>query len=144
MILDFLTAAIKPITELIDNLTTTDEERGKLANEVTKLQNDFAGKLIEQESKLMELQSTIITAEAKGEGWLQRNWRPIIMLWFAVLLGMFWFGVTPPNLSQETINHLFNLLELGLGGYIVGRSVEKTVKTAATALPSVLEKMKGK
>ena len=25
----------------------------------------------------------IILAEAKGESWLQRNWRPVLMLWFA-------------------------------------------------------------
>lgn len=78
----------------------------------------------------IETRGQVVTAEAQGESWLQRNWRPLTMIWFGVLIGGHWFGYTPENLSQDEILSLFDLMELGLGGYVIGRSVEKVVKTA--------------
>lgn len=46
-ILSFLSGAIKPITELVDNLHTSDEEKGKLVNELTVLENQMSSKLLE-------------------------------------------------------------------------------------------------
>ena len=132
----FLTSLISPVTNLIDELHTSDEERLKIKAEMFKLQTEITGKVIEYETKLLDAQSKIILSEAGGESWLQRNWRPMMMIWFAILLGMFWFGITPPNINQPIIDHLFNLLELGIGGYIIGRSAEKII-------PQVVETLKG-
>lgn len=132
----FLTNLISPVTNLIDQLHTSEEEKLKIQSEMFKLQTEITGKVMEYETKLLEAQSNIIMAEAKGDGWLQKNWRPLMMIWFAVLLGMFWFGLTPPNITQETIDSLFTLLQLGIGGYIVGRSAEKII-------PQVVQTMQG-
>lgn len=70
----------------------------------------------------------IIVAEANGDSWLQRSWRPLLMLWFAGLVGAHWLGFTPDNLSQSTINQLLSIVQIGIGGYIVGRSGEKIMK----------------
>ena len=99
------------------------------------MQQEITNRVIEYETKLMDNQAKVILAEAQGESWLQRNWRPLMMVWFAILLGLYWFGLTPPNLSQETINQLFTLMQLGIGGYIIGRSGEKII-------PQVVEAMK--
>jgi len=77
----------------------------------------------------IEVRGQVVQAEAQGESWLQRNWRPMTMIWFGVLIGGHWFGFTPQNLSENEILKLFDLMELGLGGYVIGRSVEKVVKT---------------
>ena len=69
-------------------------------------------------------QAKIITAEAKG-GWLQRNWRPLLMLTFAGLVVAHWFGYTAPNIPESVQNSLLNIVLVGMGGYIVGRSGEK-------------------
>lgn len=130
----FLTDVVKPVTELIDNLHTSDEEKLTIKAEMFKIQQDITSKVIDYESKLMENQSKVILAEAAGESWLQRNWRPLMMVWFATLLGLYWFGFTPPNLTQETINQLFTLMQLGIGGYIVGRSGEKIIPQVVEAL----------
>lgn len=130
----FLSEVVKPVTNLIDELHTSDEEKLAIKAEMFKIQQDITGKVIDYESKLMENQSKIILAEAGGESWLQRNWRPLMMVWFATLLGLYWFGFTPPNLTQETINQLFILMQLGIGGYIVGRSGEKIIPQVVEAL----------
>lgn len=45
-VLDFLRGIVKPITDLIDNLSSSDEERGKQQNELTKIENEFLGKVL--------------------------------------------------------------------------------------------------
>lgn len=109
---------VSEIGKVIDNLFTSDEERLNAKNEVFKV-------LQEQKLKLQELQTEIILAEAKGN-WLQRSWRPILMLAFGfiVIYVKFvapLFGLPIPELENE----FWNLLQLGIGGYVIGRSAEK-------------------
>ena len=82
-----------------------------------------------------ELQGAIdiIKLEASGGSWLQTSWRPITMLSFLALLFLYWFGVAPENLPESTINKLFDLLQIGIGGYIGGRTIEKIAPTIAGA-----------
>ncbi len=131
--LDFVALAgslFKPFTELIDNVHTSEEEKGQLKNQLLLTQNAFAGKVLEYEGKLMETRSSIIKAEAMGHSWLQRSWRPITMLIFLVLIILDSFGLLAFRLSAEA----WTLLKLGLGGYVVGRSAEKIVPSLAQAL----------
>jgi len=87
----------------------------------------------------IETRGKVVQVEAQGESWLQRNWRPLTMLWFGVLIGGYWFGYTPPNLSEESVLSLFGLMKLGLGGYVIGRSAEKITQHATGS--GLLEKM---
>lgn len=130
----FLANLILPVTKLVDDVHTSEEERLAIKTEMFKLQQEITNRVIEYETKLMDNQAKVILAEAQGESWLQRNWRPMMMIWFAVLLGMYWFGFTPENLSQTTIDHMFTLLQIGIGGYIVGRSGEKIIPQVVEAL----------
>lgn len=79
----------------------------------------------------------IIKAEAQGESWLQRNWRPLLMMDFGILITAHWFGYTAENLTPEVQLAVFNLLQIGIGGYVIGRSVEK-------AAPAIAAVVKGK
>ena len=80
---------------------------------------------------LIQQRGGVVQAEASGESWLQRNWRPMVMLWFAGLVGGYWFGFTPDNLSDATVGALFDIVQYGLSGYIVGRSAEKITRTVS-------------
>jgi hypothetical protein len=70
----------------------------------------------------------VLVAEASSDSWLTKNWRPITMLTFlAIIVGN--------QITHTPIpDHLWDLLELGIGGYVIGRSVEKTVPTIIGAL----------
>lgn len=124
---DIVSTIIKPITGLIDNLSTSDEEKLRAKAELTKIHNELAIRFLEHETKAMQERAELIRSEARGESWLQRNWRPITMMAFLILLFLYWFGVHPENLSQNTLDSVFNLLSIGIGGYIVGRSAEKII-----------------
>ncbi len=125
-VLTFLSGLIKPVTDLVDNLHTSDEEKKTLHNEFIKIQNEFASKVLEYETTLMTMQSQVITAEAQGHSWMQRNWRPITMLTFLVLVVCDAFGLLVFRLAPEA----WSLLQIGLGGYVIGRSVEKIAKSS--------------
>ena len=122
--LDFLSGIIKPITDLIDSLTTTEKEKKELSNELVRIENQFLSKALEYESKLLDSQARIVEAEAKGQSWLQRNWRPITMFTFLILVVCDSFGFLKFRLSNEA----WLLLQIGLGGYMVGRTGEKIVE----------------
>ena len=77
-IFNFISNIFKPAVDLVDELHTSDEEKLKLQSMLKKVENDFNGKVLEYESRLMEAQSSIIRSESGGQSWLQRNWRPII------------------------------------------------------------------
>ena len=79
-------------------------------------------------AKELEGAVRIITAEAQGESWLQRNWRPILMLFFAGLVGAHWLGFTAPNLPPDVVINLLDIVQVGVGGYVLGRSAEKVTK----------------
>lgn len=121
-VFEFITGdIIKSIGGVIDNLFTSDEERIKAKNKVFQI-------LKEKELELRKLQTEVIVTEAQGN-WLQRSWRPILMLGFGfiVMYNKFFapaFGL--PNAELE--GEFWNLLQLGVGGYVIGRSAEKIAK----------------
>lgn len=120
-ILGFIGGLIKPVTNLIDNLHTSDEEKGILHNELARIEQQFTTKMIEYETELLKAQSQIIQSETTGKSWLQRTWRPITMLTFLVLVICDQFGLLAFRLAPEA----WVLLQIGLGGYVAGRSLEK-------------------
>jgi hypothetical protein len=126
-ILSFISGIFKPAAQLVDDLTTSDEEKLQLKAAMMKIENEFATKVIEYQAKLTEAQSDIIGKEATGHSWLQRNWRPITMLTFLVLVLLDSIGLLPGDGLNDKA---WTLLEIGLGGYVVGRSAEKILLPA--------------
>lgn len=80
--------------------------------------------------KELEAAAQIIVAEAQGESWLQRNWRPLLMVMFGVIIANNYLIVPLFNTPSALIPpDMWDLLKLGVGGYVVGRTVEKGLKT---------------
>lgn len=112
---------------IIDKLIPDPAEKAKAKAKLLELEQ--AGQLKELEAAM-----SVITAEAKSEHWLTSAWRPITMLTFVAIvannfilypyLSLFWEAA--PVL--DTPDQLWNLLQIGIGGYVVGRSGEKIAK----------------
>ena len=80
--------------------------------------------------KELEAAASIIVAEAQGESWLQRNWRPLLMVLFGVIIANNYIVVPIFNTpAAEIPPDMWDLLKLGVGGYVVGRTVEKGLKS---------------
>ena len=116
---------LKTVASLIE--TVVDKaipDKGQAA----ELKAQLNTQLIQLGTKELESASSIIIAEAQGHSWLQRNWRPMMMVWFAGLIGAHWLGLTPDDLPEPVVLKLFDIVQLGIGGYVVGRSAEKLMK----------------
>lgn len=82
----------------------------------------------------MNARADIIKAEAASESWLAQSWRPILMLTFGALIVARWMGFAAPGISDTEIIKLWDIVELGLGGYVIGRTAEKIVPQVVGAL----------
>lgn len=127
MAVDPITAALDVGGKLIDRLwpDPTQRDQARLA----MLELAQKGELAEFAGR-----AEIVKTEAASENWLASSWRPILMLTFGALIVARWFGWAAPNLSEAEYLKLWSIVELGLGGYVIGRSVEKIVPAAAAAL----------
>jgi hypothetical protein len=127
-ILPFIGKALESVFSVVDKLVVDKDARERLKADIqTRILVQDAQEL----ENLIASQREIIIAEAKGEGWLQRSWRPLLMLWFAGLVGAYWVGWTAPNLPENAVLSLLGIVQFGIGGYVVGRSGEKIVSTIA-------------
>jgi hypothetical protein len=116
------------VTDLLgglDKLFTSKEEKIKAKNVIKEI-------LVKKQIELQQLQTEIIVTEAKGN-WLQRSWRPILMLAFGFIVIYVKFLAPVLELPIPPLeNEFWNLLQLGIGGYVIGRTGEKMMKSYAT------------
>ena len=107
------------VLDIVDEVVEDKDEANKLKYQIQR-------QLIETKSSELEAQAKIVLAEAQGS-WLQRNWRPLLMVVFAGLVVAHWFGFTASNIPESVQNSLLNIVMVGVGGYVMGRSAEKVV-----------------
>lgn len=93
-----------------------------------KIKAALQQKALDGELKELETAAGVVMAEARGDSWLQRSWRPLLMVLFGTIIANNYLVVplfgTP---AAEIPPDMWALLKLGVGGYVVGRSVEKGV-----------------
>lgn len=129
-ILGFIQGIFKPVSDLISEAIEDKDKANEIRYKMFELQMGAATQAGKYEEELLKAKSAIIMAEAQGQSWLQRSWRPITMLVFLALVVCDSFGLLAFRLADEA----WTLLQIGLGGYVVGRSAEKVV-------PKVVEVM---
>ena len=123
--LDLIAEIFKPAAELIDELHTSDEERIIQQRKLLEIQAMVLDSSLDYEKEMMSARAEIVNSEAKSEHWVTATWRPITMLTFLALAVGDSLGWLPNPLRDEA----WMLLQIGLGGYVVGRSAEKVIKT---------------
>lgn len=103
---------------LIDNVSTSDEEKMKLKKGITDL-------VYKSTMSMAELHATLIKTEMTGN-WLQRSWRPLIMLSFGFVIFYQYFIALMFSLPTVQIpGEMWDLLQLAFGLYVAGRTGEK-------------------
>ena len=113
-----VTNLVSAVGDIVNRLTLPGREKKQLETDILRL-------LIAVEEKTISEQAAAIREEARGN-WLQRSWRPIVMLVFTliILAGTF---LNLPILADTS--RFWDLLEIGLGGYIIGRGGEQLVSS---------------
>jgi len=127
MLTAILSGLLPVLGTVLDRVIPDPEQARRARAEMSEI-------LLAGELKELEAAANIILAEANGESWLQRNWRPILMMTFGFIIAnnyiiapymeaLFGFSVV-----LEIPPAMWELLKLGIGGYILGRSGEKAAK----------------
>ena len=129
-VLGLIGQIFKPAMEMIDAVHTSEEEKLTKKAQLLQLQTDFLGQALQYESEQLKAKAAIITAEANRDSWITRSWRPITMLVFLALVVCDSFGWLASPLAPEA----WTLLQLGIGGYIVGRSAQGVTSNVVKAL----------
>ena len=101
-----------------------------------KLKAQLQTQLLQSNTQELQAAAKIIEAEAKA-GWFASSWRPLLM--YVLIFILVWNYVIGPVIkmftgaviSFELPGDVWSLLQIGLGGYVVGRSAESVARTMA-------------
>ncbi|TCS61681.1 3TM-type holin [Varunaivibrio sulfuroxidans] len=117
------------IAPLLSGLFSIIDKTVENKDEAQKIKSRLQEMTLQGRFREIEAAADIIRAEAQGDSWLQRNWRPMLMVLFGVIIANNYLVVplfgTP---AAEIPPDLWALLKLGVGGYVLGRSAEKSVR----------------
>jgi holin (3TMs family) len=125
--------AAAPILEIVEKLVADADLKEKLKAEI-------ACKLVERDQTLIAARQSVILAEQNSESWITRSWRPMLMLlimgfllFFGLIVPLIELGLGRPIPVEPRLDRIpepaWNLLTLGLGGYVGGRTIEKMVSS---------------
>lgn len=118
------TELVRGVGGVIDDLTTTDEERAEAKLKI----EEMIGNL---ESRMQEEVTTRWTQDMNSDSWLSKNVRPLTLVFLTfifVILSFFDGNVGGFEVSQEYIPVYQTLLMVVYGAYFAGRSIEKIKK----------------
>ena len=101
-----------------------------------KLKADLQTQLLQSSTQELKAAASIVEAEAKA-GWFTASWRPLLM--YVLIFILIWNYILGPivkfffaaAITIDLPGDVWTLLQIGLGGYVVGRSGESIAKSLA-------------
>jgi len=127
-------SVVDSVGDAADDLFTSEKERKKAERLTKKIEVELEEKLLEVKTQLIRQRGSVLEKEVQGESWYQRAWRPFTMIVFVGVIVGHWFGVAGTHLDPSIQEWLYKVIQLGLGGYVFGRSAEKIAPHARDAI----------
>jgi hypothetical protein len=119
---------------LIKGLFSTVDQVVEDKDLANKLKNDLQVQAMSILETEVQASASIINSEIKSDSFLAKNWRPLAMLVFVFIIANNYIFFPYLQLFFQTGAMLeippdmWALLKIGLGGYVLGRSVEKSTQ----------------
>lgn len=125
--------AIAPLAKILFNTIDKAVPDKDLA---AKLKADLQTQMLQSHTQELTAAARVIEAEAKA-GWFASSWRPLLM--YVLIFILIWNYVLGPvllfffkaSITIDLPGDVWTLLQIGLGGYVVGRSAESVARTIA-------------
>jgi len=125
--------AVAPLAKILFN---TIEKAVPDKDLQEKLKSQLQTQLLQSHTQELTAAAKIIEAEAKA-GWFASSWRPLLM--YVLIFILIWNYVIGPVIkiffgsiiTFELPGDVWTLLNVGLGGYVIGRSAESVARTMA-------------
>ena len=126
--------AVAPLAKILFN---TIEKAVPDKDLQEKLKAQLQTQLLQSHTQELQAAAKIVEAEAKA-GWFAASWRPLLM--YVLIFILVWNYVIGPVIkvftgaviSFELPGDVWTLLNVGLGGYVIGRSAESVARTMAS------------
>ena len=137
--------AVAPLAKILFNTVDKAVADKDLA---AKLKADLQTQMLQSHTQELTAAAKIIEAEAKA-GWFASSWRPLLM--YVLIFILVWNYVLGPvilfffkaSITITLPGDVWTLLQIGLGGYVVGRSAESVARTMANKPVSNKEQENG-
>ena len=125
--------AVAPLAKILFN---TIEKAVPDKDLQEKLKAQLQTQLLQSNTQELQAAAKIVEAEAKA-GWFAASWRPLLM--YVLIFILVWNYVIGPVIkifmgaviTFELPGDVWSLLQIGLGGYVLGRSAESVARTMA-------------
>jgi len=125
--------AVAPLAKILFNTVDKAVADKDLA---AKLKADLQTQMLQSHTQELTAAARVIEAEAKA-GWFASSWRPLLM--YVLIFILIWNYVLGPvllfffkaSITIDLPGDVWTLLQIGLGGYVVGRSAESVARTMA-------------
>jgi hypothetical protein len=133
--------ALNAIAPLAKILFSTIEKSVEDKDLQAKLKAQLNEQLLKSSTEELKAAASIVEAEAKS-GWFSASWRPLLMyVLIFVLVFNYIFApiikmITGIVVGFELPGDVWTLLQIGLGGYVVGRSGESIARSLANKQPN--------
>ena len=117
------------ISDIVNRVLPAD------ANKAGEIEREIRLSLLENEEKLENKRGQIVLAEANSGSWLTSTWRPLLMMVIVSIIALNYLIFPLISLTLgvpleiDLPSELWTLLNIGVGGYVVGRSGEKITET---------------
>ena len=129
-----LMSAMAPLAKILFNTVDKAVEDKDLAN---RLKADLQTQMLQSHTEELTAAARVIEAEAKA-GWFAASWRPLLM--YVLIFILVWNYILGPiikfffhaAITIDLPGDVWTLLQIGLGGYVVGRSAESVARTMAS------------
>ena len=123
--------AVAPLAKILFN---TIEKAVPDKDLQAKLKAELQTQLLQSHTQELQAAARIVEAEAKA-GWFASSWRPLLM--YVLIFILVWNYVIGPIIKVfmgavitfELPGDVWTLLNVGLGGYVIGRSAESVART---------------
>jgi hypothetical protein len=134
-------AALSTIAPLAKMLFSTVDKAIPDKDLAEKLKAQLNTELLKSSTEQLKAAASIVEAEAKS-GWFSASWRPLLM--YVLIFILVWNYIIGPVIKLmigtvitfELPGDVWTLLQIGLGGYVVGRSGESIARTLANKKPT--------
>lgn len=125
-------------TKIIDRVIPDPQQAADAKLKLLELQSQGDLAQLAADTDIIKAGAGVVQTEAASTNWLAASWRPVLMLVFGGLIVARWFGWSTPGLSQAEALELWSIVKIGIGGYVIGRSVEKTAPGVVGAITGAI------
>jgi len=128
--------ALQIVAPLAKMLFSTIDKAIPDKDQAEKLKFQLNQQLLKSSTEELKAAASIVEAEAKSN-WFVSSWRPLLM--YVLIFILIWNFILGPIIkivfgsviTFELPGDVWTLLQIGLGGYVVGRSGESIARTLA-------------